>query len=89
LNSLVKVLLVIKKNLILLSKALGKECPFHVPQNGAPHENIQNESVFGYGRFLGEGFNSKFFFDCHNTIIYIAIRIYLFLVASFMEFHKI
>jgi len=52
-----------------------------------PHWNIQNEFVFGYGQFLGEGFNSKFFFDCHNTIIYIAIHIYIFIVSG--KFHGV
>ena len=55
-----------------------------------PYRNIQNEFPFlGMGDFLGEGYNSKFFFDCHNTIIYIAIYIYLVLVVSFTEFNRI
>jgi hypothetical protein len=42
-----------------------------------PYGNIKNEfPFFGYGQFLGEGLNSKFFFDFRNTVIYIAIYIY-------------
>ena len=62
--------------------------PLKGPRKGAslpcspkwgPNGNNQNDSVFGYGRFLGEGCNSKCFFDCQNNIIYIAIYIYIYI----------
>jgi hypothetical protein len=34
-----------------------------------PYGNIENDFPFLGMQFLGEGFNCKILFDCHNTII--------------------
>jgi hypothetical protein len=60
-----------RKKFTLLSKALGKELPSHVPQNVAPMGTFKMSFSFWVWAVFGKGFNSKFFFDCHNTAIYI------------------
>ena len=55
----------------------GKTSPFSkrrvppvFPKMGSLWKHSKWVSVFGYGQFLDEGFNSRFFFDCHNNLYY-------------------